>query len=244
MTNLFSSPEQLQSIATILTGYLKLPYSGDSIPGAVVENVVATVRKGDVLNTYDFVDVVNKADKIGWQVKSTKATTPVTWKRAKIADADSLIAESRISAEGTQALGNIILHLCNEHARASMERYQLTGIGFARVIVHKDGTITYYERLLCNQENPKIFDESQFEWKWSKQKTTTKKEQLSALHGVHKTTGSKWFAWHGLGENQLHFCGEPSWWPTSHEHSIDFKFPSDRLTQEQFSKLLTMFSNV
>jgi hypothetical protein len=239
VTELFSTREQLQNIATILSGYLKLPFSGESIPGAVVESVIAIVRNGDVLNTYDFVDVINKSDKLGWQVKSTKAATTVTWKRAKIADADRLITESRSGTEGTQALGDSILHLCNEHAKASMERYQLKEIGFARVVVHKGGAITYYEKLLCDQANPKIFDETQFEWRWSKQKNSQKKEQLSALHGIHRPSGTKWFAWHGLGENQLHFSGESSWWPTSAVNKIDFKFPSGRLTQEQFSKLLT-----
>ena len=38
------------------------------------------VRGGDteVLHTYDFVDVISRSEKIGWQVKSTKSTTPVT----------------------------------------------------------------------------------------------------------------------------------------------------------------------
>jgi len=84
MSSTYSTSKQLEKIANVLTGYLKLPFSGDSIPGALMENVIASVRNGEVLNTYDFVDVINQNEKVGWQVKSTKASTPVTWKRAKI----------------------------------------------------------------------------------------------------------------------------------------------------------------
>jgi len=243
VTRVFSSQEQLRSIASVLSGYLRLPFSGVSIPGAVVENVIATVRLGEVLNTYDFVDVINESAKVGWQVKSTKAATPVTWKRAKIPDANRLIRESEASAEGCQNLGNAILHYCNAHAKASLNLYKLQEIGYSRIVVHDD-RITYFERLLCDHQNPDIFDETQFEWHWSTQKLAKKKEQLSALHGYHKETGCKWFAWHGRGENQLHFSGESNWWPTTDEHTIEFSFPSTRLSYHQFSELLKTFSRL
>ena len=79
--------------------------------------VLAHVRGGRVLNTYDFVDVIRTEDGCGWQVKSTKATTPVTWKRAKIPDAVSLIEQSNRSAGGLQALGDAIMEFCNRHAQ-------------------------------------------------------------------------------------------------------------------------------
>lgn len=184
---------------------------------------------------------MDRENRIGWQVKSTLAGTPVTWKRAKIPARDTLIAESRRSAEGLQALGDSIIAFCNHHAAASLESYDLTEIGYSRLVIHKNGEATYFERLLCTQASPRIFNAEDFEWRWSAQKNTIKKEQLSALHGIHRASGRKWFAWRGLGENQLHFSGEPTWWPEEGEpHSIRFVLPdeSQKLTLEGFIELL------
>lgn len=244
MSNIFSTQEQLKTISRILTGYLKLPFSGDSIPGALMESVVSEVRDGEVLNTYDFVDILNKKKKVGWQVKSTKASTPVTWKRAKIPNSLQLIEDSKKDARGLQELGNAIIKFCNEHALESMNEYGLDEIGYSRLIVHKDGKLTYFEKLLCTKKSPKIFNESDFDWKWSTPKKTKKKEQLSALHGTHKPSNKKWFAWHGLGENQLHFSGERAWWPTSNINKVEFNFPDKRLSQAQFMKLLNEISAI
>lgn len=86
------------------------------------------------------------------------------------------------------------------------------------------------------------FSPSDFFWKWSIQKTTKKKEQLSALHGFKRDTGKKWWAWHGQGENQLHFSGESEWWPQlDKEHSVSFRFPNpkERMSLEDFMALLS-----
>lgn len=244
MSNVFSTKEQLKDISKILTGYLKLPFSDDSIPGALMESVISEVRQGEVLNTYDFVDILNKEKKVGWQVKSTKASTPVTWKRAKIPNSLPLIEASRNSPEGLQNLGDAIIKFCNDHASESMNDYGLDEIGYSRLIVHKNGALTYYEKILCTKEDRKIFHEGEFEWEWSTPKKTKKKEQLPALHGTHKPSNKKWFAWHGLGENQLHFSGEKAWWPSSDENKIDFSFPEDRLSQRQLMELLNNISTV
>lgn len=244
MSNIFSTQDQLITISKILTGYLKLPFSGDSIPGALMESVVSEVREGEVLNTYDFVDILNKKKKVGWQVKSTKASTPVTWKRAKIPNSLRLIKASKKDANGLQELGDAIIKFCNDHALESMNEYNLEEIGYSRLIIHKDGKLTYFEKVLCTKKSPKIFNESDFEWKWSTPKKTKKKEQLSALHGIHKPSKKKWFAWHGLGENQLHFSGEKAWWPTSNANKIEFYFPDNRLSQAQFMKLLNETSEI
>ena len=53
-----------------------------------------------------------------------------------------------------------------------------------------------------------------------------KKEQLPALQGIHQRTKRKWWAWHGRGENQLHFAGESAWWPDGGRHSLSFRGPS------------------
>ena len=242
MSNVYSTQGQLKNISKILTGYLKLPFSGDSIPGALMESVISEVRDGEVLNTYDFVDILNKNQKVGWQVKSTKSSTPVTWKRAKIPNSVQLIEISKSSSLGLQKLGDAIIKFCNDHALESINEYDLYEIGYSRLIVHKDGKLTYFEKILCTKDNPKIFQESDFEWKWSIPKKTQKKEQLPALHGTHKPSNKKWFAWHGLGENQLHFSGEKAWWPTDNTNKIDFSFPSQRLSQAQLMKLLNEIS--
>ncbi len=244
MNNVYSTQEQLKTISKILNGYLKLPFSGDVIPGALMESIVSEVRVGEVLNTYDFVDILNKDKKVGWQVKSTKASTPVTWKRAKIPNSLQLIEASKSSEIGLQKLGDAIIKFCNDHALESIKKYGLNEIGYSRLIVHKDGKLTYFEKILCTKDSPKVFHESDFTWKWSTPKKTKKKEQLTALHGVHKPSNKKWFAWHGLGENQLHFSGEKAWWPSDNENKIDFNFPKERLSQAQLMKLLNEISTI
>ncbi|MGO9014846.1 MAG: hypothetical protein ACLQF0_07685 [Dissulfurispiraceae bacterium] len=243
---IFSTPEQLQEIKKILSGYIRLPFSDKTIPGAVMEAVLAKVRNGVVLNTYDFVDVINAVSHCGWQVKSTKEKTPVTWKRAKLPNQDELIKNSHESKEGLQALGDTIIDFCNAHVRHSIELYDLREIGYSRLIVHKNWTITYFEKLLCVSERPDIFAKADFSWKWSIPKKTKKKEQLPALHGTHKTLKKKWWAWHGLGENQLHFSGERAWWPTTSEgQMMTFDSPADneRILLERFVDFLAKLDN-
>ena len=189
MTNVFSTQAQLEEISRILNGYLRLPFSGDSVPGALLENVIGNVRGGKVLNTYDFVDVVNTDKKVGWQIKATKASTPVTWKRAKIPDSLRLIEIAKTNPAGLQNLGDAIIGFCNNHALKSLTDYNLKEIGYARLIIHPTGDITYFERILCTKENPEIFFESDFKWDWSTPKNTEKKEQLPALKGIHKPSG-------------------------------------------------------
>jgi hypothetical protein len=82
--NIFSSTAQLMEIGRVLSSYMRLPLSSDTIPGGIMEALFAHVREGVMLGKYDFVDVIKPGSKCGWQVKSTKASTPVTWKRAKI----------------------------------------------------------------------------------------------------------------------------------------------------------------
>ena len=185
--------------------------------------------------------MVRQEEACGWQVKSTREDTTVTWKRAKIPDAEALIQSSRNSAQGAQALGDAIINFCNAHARESIQRYRLEEVGYARLILHQDGRASYFERLLCTKEAPHIFQPSDFEWAWSKQKSVRRKEQLPALHGFHKATGERWWAWHGLGENQLHFTGERAWWDTmASPHAFSFQLPTqaDRLSVQSFLEML------
>ncbi len=61
------------------------------------------------------------------------------------------------------------------------------------------------------------------------------------MHGYHKESSKKWFAWHGLGENQLHFSGEKNWWLTAdNSHAVAFTFPKsdERIELEKFIELL------
>jgi hypothetical protein len=245
MDNAFSEKSQLEAISSILRGYIKLPFALETIPGSFMETVLAHVRKGTVLNTYDFIDVLNEEMQIGWQVKSTKDTTPVTWKRAKIKESDNLITASQKSEKGLIALGNAIIDFCNDHALESIEKYNLTKIYYSRLVIFEGKEVLYFEKLLCTKDNPIIFNKNDFYWKWSIQKNTIRKEQLPALHGFHKTTNKKWFAWHGLGENQFHFSGEKNWWPNKNDqYHIKFLFPKvdERLSQDQFMALLQSIS--
>jgi hypothetical protein len=241
---IYSSVDQVSRIASIISSYICLPVSTNVIPGAFLEAVLAHVRTAVRLNTYDYVDVYLPATQVGWSIKSTKSATPVTWKRAKIPNQIELITESRKSKKGQQALGDAIIDFCNAHVRASMIRYNLIEIGYARLIVFPNGLVRYFERKLCDQHNPDIFDAADFEWRWSSPKQAKKKEQLSALHGRRWDNGVKWWAWHGLGENQLHFNGEKSWWPPPDDsHAISFNMPSED-RKLSFDRLVDILDNL
>jgi hypothetical protein len=57
--SIFSMAEELDGIRSILTNYVRLPFVSINIPGAIMENVLGHVRHGEVLRTFDFVDVIN-----------------------------------------------------------------------------------------------------------------------------------------------------------------------------------------
>lgn len=230
------SREDFERIQARIRCYQYCPFAKDGIPGGVLQDILASVRGDRVLSTYDFVDNISRCGRFGWQVKATKESTPVTWKRAKLPSKERLIAESKKNSSGLQALGDAIIKFCNDHAAQSMARYGLDEIWLARLIAFDDGRSLYYERRLCTKSQPEIFDPREYRWKWSTPKETKleSKEQLQALHGCN-LQGRKCWAWHGLGENQLHFSGERAWWPAegaalrgASELAIWFKMPGHR----------------
>jgi hypothetical protein len=244
MSAVFSTKKELVEIADYLTAYMKIPFfQDDSIPGKIMEKIISLVRNGEQLTTYDYVDVCIRND-VGWSVKSTKENTPLTWKRAKIPNSAKLISESENDAAKCQKLGDSIIAFCNGHISQSLAQYSLKSIGYSRLILLNNNTAVYFERELCDKANPNVFKASDYTWKWSKSKNTKGKEQLSALHGTNIATGKKAFAWHGKGENQLHFNGEKDWWPdfpekitskstkpvfSSDNHAISFSLPDEKV---------------
>ena len=246
LPSIFSTREHLQEISQSLQTFARLPISSTTIPGAVMEDILASVRGGSVLKTYDFVDVIDPTNAIGWQVKSTKQNTPVTWKRVKLPNSTAMIERSQKDKTSIQNLGNAIITFCNDHGRESLERYGLKSIGYARLIIHTNRTATYFERELITTEHPLIFNPNDFTWTWSKPKRTKAKEQLSALHGLHTPSDRKWFAWHGQGENQLHFSGESAWWPSRDDpRAITLTLPkaSEKIDLRTLARLLKEFDN-
>ncbi len=195
-TTVFSRRGELEKVERILSNYLRLSFSVDIIPGALMEAVLAQVRGAQVLRNYDFVDVVSESQRIGWQVKSTKATTPLTWKRAKIPDSPALIAASESSDEARQQLGDALIRFCNQHAHHSLKKHKLDVIGYSRLILNAGGDVIYFEKTLCTRESPDLFNPANFRWQWSTQKSGLKKEQYprcmeltcqaerSGLHGT------------------------------------------------------------
>lgn len=204
----YSTKEQMIKIAEYLVAYMRIPhFQDDSIPGNVMEKIISLVRGGEQLATYDYVDVCIRGE-VGWQVKLTKHNTPLTWKRAKIAHSEELIKESEAGKIGLQKLGDTIIDFCNSAPAHSLDFYNLKEIGYSRLIMFDDNTAIYFEKLISTKSNPNIFNKDDYIWRWSEPKATVKKEQLTALHGINKNTQKKDFAWHGRGENQLHFSGE------------------------------------
>ena len=200
--SVYSTKEELETIANYLLAYMKIPYfQDDSIPGKIMEKIISLVHDAKQLATYDYVDVVKKGHH-GWSIKSTKDSTPLTWKRAKIANRNHLIAESLKSDEGLKKLGDTIIKFCNDHAEESIKKFNLKQIGYARLVMFEDDTAIYFEKILCEESDPIIFSKDDYSWSWSTQKKSGKKEQLSALHGKCIHTNKKIFAWHGQGENR------------------------------------------
>lgn len=237
---LFSSSAELEKIRDIVFAFARLPFAKSGIPGAVLETVLAEVRKGKIITKRHFVDVVAEGGDIGWQVKSTSGNSPLTWNRARIADQEDLIAESRAGTAGCQALGNAIIAFCNDHAVKSLAEYNLDEIGLARLHVDDNGDALYFERLLCSRRSPAVFNPADFSWKWA-EKEPGNKRHSGGFHGFNKSTGSKWFSWFGRGAYQLHFPGEAQWrTETSHGHAIRFRIPgaADRLSVDAFLALM------
>lgn len=253
---IFSTREQLEKIAGYLTAYMKIPFfQDDTIPGKVMEKIVSLVHSADQKATYDYVDVC-KEGSVGWQVKSTKDKSPLTWKRAKIANSAKMILASETSESARQELGNAIIDFCNKHAHESLALYSLKEIGYSRLIMFEDGTAIYFEKLISSKQSPNIFDKNDYTWEWSSPKDVTKKEQLPALHGTSKKTHKKAFAWHGRGENQLHFSGEKEWWPeitrptkvgvinySEDGHAMAFKLSSEKLPWDDLVEFLNKGSS-
>jgi len=229
---LLATPQQLQRIRDLVFNYLRLPLDTSNVPGSLMEANLKEARGVDteVLRTYDFVDMISRSEKIGWQVKSTKSATPVTWIRGKIANKEELIRNSHTSAAERQNLGDTVIDYCNAHIANSFRLYGLEEIGYARLI-NFGGRFRYFEIPLLKNDGSVLFRPMDYEWKWSEQKNTRAKEQKPALHGVHKPTQIKHWAWHGQGENQLHFTGERFWWPgADYAHAISFDGPSESQT--------------
>lgn len=224
---------------------MKIPvFSDDAIPGKIMEKVISIVRGGEQLPTYDYVDVCIRGD-VGWSVKSTKESSPLTWKRAKIPNSAALIAASENNPKLCKELGDLVIEFCNENVRKSMKRFKLKRIGYSRLVMFEDCTAIYFEKEIANINNNEVFNQSDYRWEWSTPKTSEIKEQLNSLHGENIKTGNKAFAWHGKGENQLHFSGEKDWWPTikapkklgdivfsADNHAIAFKLPKSKVDWE------------
>jgi len=58
-----SNKTQIDALTNIIHQYLRLPLRDDTMPGSFFEGVLAHLRGGVRLNTYDFVDVVNRKEK-------------------------------------------------------------------------------------------------------------------------------------------------------------------------------------
>lgn len=236
---ILSSKDEMKLVGKVILSYLRLPFSPDSIPGSIMEHVLGHVRDAEVLNTYDFVDVIDQNHNIGWQVKSRKATTPVTWKRAKISNRESLILESESSSEGLDNLGAAIMGVCNDHLTDSISKYDLNRVGYIDLVLHSD-KIEYIECEIPKKNLKELFKPSDFKWNWSEERKRGKKDQLPALHGFHVDTGERWWSWHGRGENQLHFVGEKHWLSSMEVQKREFALPSesDRISIESLLELL------
>jgi|GEM_PF-5048470 len=183
----FSDSEQLEQVSRLIRAFWLLPEEirGRHIPGGFLERVLARVHGGYSSGKYDFVDIVGQ-NPIGWQVKSTKRGTPITWKRAKIERKEAMIlaTEKGSPAErklALQALGDAIIQFCNDNIEASFRKYpQLETIQYARLIHQPDDTLTYFERPLVTRDSPTLFHPADFVWEWHLTEVTVTEEGVES----------------------------------------------------------------
>lgn len=233
--------QQIETLKKHFKALLAMPWASETLSGRMVEEIVSATYGGRVLPNYDYVDVLGETgDRKAWQVKATKSSTPITWKRAKIPNKTKLINASHSDHVGLQRLGDAIITFCNNNITASIKKYKLEEIIYARAIFFVNGDVRYFERVLATANIEKIFEPSDYYWRWSKQKQNTKKEQLPALHGFRRSDDKKIWAWHGNGENQLHFSAENEWWQDG-QNFLDIKFK--RPPQIDYESFVEMTNN-
>lgn len=229
-------------IVGFLTTYTRIPFiEENAIPGNIMENAVSIARNGTQLPCYGFIDVIN--DNIGWQVKSSRKKSPLTWGQVK---APSNLLQSKDAI----ALGNHLINSINESSIAAMEKFNLETIGYARLIVYPNNHAVYFEKELSNRTNPIIFNPKTYLWSWSNCTRKSNKETKPSLVGINTITGMREFSWHCLSGSQLHFDAEYQWWPkikipkseddvifSSKHHAISFMLPSKKISWDAISAL-------
>ena len=235
MNSIYSSPETLARIALMLGIYHRLPFAAEGvIPGIIVENVLAQARGMKRLGKYDFVDVLSKEDRVGLQVKSSKAGSPLTWQRAKVDRATEKRQASKEFPEAAQVLGAEILDYINRHMLKDLDAHDIDEIGYARLVVTKSEAF-YFETKLIDRANPILFDPKKFTWEWAMDRKASK-EQRGSL-SAYDNKDVKWFSWHT--ENQLHFNNEKVWWPKPGDpHRVDFSLRGEKIDPMALKKWL------
>ena len=253
----FSTPEQLERIKQTLCSYHMLPFSGTRIPGDVLEGVLAHVRGGDLLGKYDFVDVLQRSEGVGWQVKSTRHRSPLTWMRADFRRRSELVAEADAERdegrkrELVQALGDSVIEYANASIRDSFTKYGLQQVMFCHLVLMPENRAMYYEKLLAVEGEEELFRATDFMLSWREPRPGRANrnadpddpgaaEQLPSLRGRHVPTDQDWFAWYGRKGGQLHFLLEEKiWWPPeSGAHRIDFDLPAERFKMDEAMDML------
>lgn len=195
----------LDDLGRYIKAYQSLPFFDGSVPGKILETLVAFAFQGRVLNTLDFVDVVS--GKVGWQVKSIKAGSDVTWKRVTIANPEFLL---ELSYEEPAFLGRYLIDICNDHIFDSFVKYGLEDIRYIKAEIHPSNVVLVEKSIVTN-DSIVAFDHDDFYWHWTEPKHRNNKELLPSFSGFHKETNSKWFSWNGLGDNQFRFTYEKVW---------------------------------
>ncbi|MHB8391227.1 MAG: hypothetical protein ACYDBH_16860 [Acidobacteriaceae bacterium] len=237
MSLIFSSPDTLAQIAQMLRIYHRLPFAAEGvIPGIIVEDVLAQARGMRRLGKYDFVDVISKEDRVGLQVKSSKAASPLTWQRAKVIRAAEKREASKVYPEAAQALGAEILDYINQHIIKDFDVHDIDKIGYARLVITNREAF-YFETKLVDREHPILFDPKRFTWRWALDRQASKEKRGSL--SAYDDEGVKWFSWHT--ENQLHFNNEKAWWPQPGDpHRVDFSLTEKKIDPLALKKWLDL----
>ena len=216
------------TIVSHIQAYSRLPFYRNSVPGDVLESIIAEAYNGSSSGSYSFVDVI--AGQRGYQVKCALSTTPVTWKRVKLPNKNKLLENS-----SPQQLGDMVIDFCNANVQAGFDKHpEMQEIIYSRLVhFKKDNEAAYFERPLCTRANPVLFNKQDYIWSWN----TFTCQTSAALVGTD-LKGTKVFSWYGQGENQLHFHGEALWHPASYDKfkmsptSISYSDLAQRLSKD------------
>lgn len=201
------------------------------------ETLLSWALEAQMLASKAYADAYQPEHQIAYQIKTGLPTSPVTFARLTTASQFQLVNSSKQS--DLDKLGYELLDWVRHRIMEPIESLNTKEVRVARLIYTKDGTFTYYERLV----SPDLYQPKDYVWRWS--------EKGNALEGYKGD--QKWFSWYPQGrdgtrnQNQLHDHGENILIPssgTSSRHDFSLGPPSQIDFEHFFNAIQPLIENL